>query len=153
MDASLTGPKTFGFGLKASGPGCVVKAFAFNPMMGSISPDYPCRIKLVFSVTNRVLKYRGLKQKVFKQPSLRVMINCQPYCRHISNTVLLGYRPSASIQTGRRGKCFFILAASRTNAFCSQSCFSKSLPGMFSINSEASDMACPADVTSLASRT
>lgn len=34
MDASLTGPKKFGFGLKARGLGCVVKAFAFYPMMG-----------------------------------------------------------------------------------------------------------------------
>ena len=50
MDASLTGPKKFSFGLKASGLGCVVKAVAFNPMMRSISPDYPCRIKLVFKL-------------------------------------------------------------------------------------------------------
>jgi len=46
MDASLTGPKKFGFGLKASGLGCVVKAFAFYPMLGVNFPGLSMQNKI-----------------------------------------------------------------------------------------------------------
>jgi len=57
MDASLTGPKIFCFGFKSSGLGCVVKAFAFNPMMGSISPEYPVADCCQKIATKRVCRY------------------------------------------------------------------------------------------------
>ena len=59
---------------------------------------------------------------VFKDLSCRTKMNFQPLSSQILKALSYGYRPPASMRTGKRGYCFFSFAAGRRKALRSQSC-------------------------------